>query len=125
MKKVAVLVVGLVLCSIPLFAGEYLMNDTLRTVYGLRVIFSEPVSITSFGDVFTAVEPAGESTEFVFSGGELGSWDGHWFNWEPASAIIATYQWHTVPPTSDIPDEDDVQPPFEHAIDNLQYVNVM
>jgi hypothetical protein len=125
MKKVALLVVGLVLCSVPLFAGEYLMNDTGETVYGLRVEFSDLVMITGFGDVFTTVEPAGESTEFVFSGGELGSWDGHWFNWEPASAIIVTYRWHTTHPTSEIPDEDDVQPSFEHAIGNLQYVNVI
>jgi len=95
MKKVSLLVIGLVLCSVPLFAGEYLMNDTLRTVYGLRVTFSEPVSISSYGDIFTAVEPASTSTEFVFSGGELGPWDGHWFNWEPATAQIAGYKWLT------------------------------
>ena len=93
MKKVALLVVGLVICSVSLFAGEYLMNDTGATVYGLRVVFSKPVEITGFGDVLNTVEPAGELTEFVFSDGELGSWDGHWFNWEPELAQIISYEW--------------------------------
>ena len=70
MKKVALLVAGLVLFSIPLFAGEYLMNDTGETVYGLRVVFSEPVTLASFGDILTIVEPTGESVAFIFSGGE-------------------------------------------------------
>jgi hypothetical protein len=43
MKKTALLVIGLVLLSIPSLAGEYLVNDTGEMVYGLRVVFSEPV----------------------------------------------------------------------------------
>ena len=33
MKKMVLLIVGLVLCSVPALAGEYLMNDTGETVY--------------------------------------------------------------------------------------------
>jgi hypothetical protein len=79
------------------FAGEYLMNDTEETIYGLRIVFSEPVEITGFGDALMAVEPVGESTEFVFFGGELGSWAGHWFNWKPGSALLINHQWLTDP----------------------------
>jgi hypothetical protein len=93
MKKVALLVVGLVFISMSSFAGEYLMNDTGEPIYGLRVVFSEPVEITGFGDVLMAVEPAGESSKFTFSGGELEPWAGHWFNWEPASASLINHGW--------------------------------
>jgi aryl-phospho-beta-D-glucosidase BglC (GH1 family) len=93
MKKVALLIVGLVLFSIPLLAGEYLMNDTGETVYGLRVVFSEPVTLASFGDILMVVAPTGESTEFMFSGGLLEEWAGHWFNWEPALASLVNHEW--------------------------------
>ncbi len=73
--------------------GEYLMNATGETVVGLRVVFSELVSITDFGDILMTVEPQGESIEFVFSGGELESWGGHWLNWQPDSAWISRYEW--------------------------------
>ena len=76
MKKVVLLAVGLLFCSVSLFAGEYLMNDTGQTVYGLQVTFSEPVTITGYGDVLMMLEPAGESTDFTFSGGELEAWGG-------------------------------------------------
>ena len=75
------------------FAGEYLMNDTGETVTGLRVIFSEPVTITGCGDVLMTVEPRGESTEFLFTGGEVEAWGGHWLNWEPCLATVTEYEW--------------------------------
>jgi hypothetical protein len=93
MNRVIVLVVGLALCSIPVLAGEYLMNDTGQTVYGLRVTFSEPVTISGYGDALTTVDRTGEATDFTFSGGELEAWAGHWFNWEPASASITSSEW--------------------------------
>jgi hypothetical protein len=99
MKKVALLVAGLIFFSISSLAGEYLMNDTGETVYGLRVVFSEPVTLASFGDILTIVEPTGESAAFIFSGGELGSWDGHWFNWEPAPASLVSHEWFADPTT--------------------------
>lgn len=75
------------------FAGKYLMNDTGEAVMGLRVVFSEPVTITGYGDVLMAVEPQGKSTEFLFTGGEIDAWGGHWLNWEPASAALQSYEW--------------------------------
>ena len=93
MKTLVLLAVGLMLCSTPVFAGEYLMNDTGETVTGLRVVFSEPVSITGFGDVLLSVDPQGESIEFIFSGGELEAWGGHWLNWEPTTATLVEYEW--------------------------------
>lgn len=71
MKKVGLLLVGFILISGSSLAGEYLMNDTGEVVTGLRVVFSEPVLLTGFGDVLITVAPVGESTEFTFSGGEL------------------------------------------------------
>jgi hypothetical protein len=93
MKTLALLGLGLMLCSACVFAGEYLMNDTGEAVTGLCVVFSEPVRITSFGDVLLSVDPLGVSIEFVFSGAELEAWGGHWLNWEPASARIMSYEW--------------------------------
>ncbi|MFC2106059.1 hypothetical protein ACFLS0_04845 [Candidatus Bipolaricaulota bacterium] len=94
MKKALVFLVGgCVLWSVPLLAGEYLMNDTRGTVFGLRVVFAEPVEITGFGDVLLSVEPPGESSEFIFSGGELEAWGGHWMNWEPSGVPISSHEW--------------------------------
>lgn len=97
MRRVLSVGVLLALCSIPVLAGVYLMNDTGETVYGLRVEFSEPVTITGFGDVLATVEPTEESTEFTFTGGALEAWGGHWFNWKPASAVITENEWLSSP----------------------------
>ena len=74
-------------------AGGFLMNDTGQTVYGLQVAFSQPVTLTSYGDVLTSVLPAGESTAFTFSGGEVSPGGSHWLNWEPSSVSLVTYSW--------------------------------
>jgi len=94
----------LVFCSIAAFAGEFLTNDTGQTVYGLRVTFSEAVTVTSYGDTLMAVDPEYESTVFVFTGGELAAWDAHWLNWEPASANLLGFEWYTTPMTTEIPE---------------------
>lgn len=86
-----------VLWSLPILAGEYLMNDAGRPVLGLRVVFAEPVEITGFGDVLLSVEPSGESSEFVFSGGEVDTWGGHWVSWEPVSAKLISHEWLATP----------------------------
>ena len=93
MKSLVLFLVGLFLCSGIVFGGEYLMNDTGETAYGLRVVFSQPVQITAFGDDLTSITPAGEATEFTFSGGEVGAGGGQWFNWEPATAIVTEHEW--------------------------------
>jgi len=119
MKTLASLAVGLVLCSIPVFAGEYLMNDTGEAVTGLRVVFSEPVSITGFGDVLLSVDPQGESIEFIFSGGELEAWGGHWLNWEPTTVLRVGLEWMTETTLASDSSSPDVQPtesPFPPAV---------
>jgi len=97
MKKLGLLVVVSVIISFSALAGEYLMNDTEDTVYGLHVVFSEPVTVTGFGDILTVVEPIGQSMEFTFSGGEIEAWGGHWLNWEPASAVLTRSTWEKSP----------------------------
>jgi len=79
--------------SIPTLAGGFLINETGETAYGLRVVFSEPVRITGFGDVLTAVEPLGNATAFAFSAGELEASNDCWLDWEPASASILSLEW--------------------------------
>ena len=95
MRQIVLLVIGAVLYSSVLFAGQYLTNETGEMVYGLRVVFSEPVTITAFGDIFKEVFPQEEAREFLFSGGEVQSWEGHWFNYEPASTEILAVEWLT------------------------------
>jgi len=92
MKTVGLLLVLLLAAALPAVCGTYLMNDTGGPIIGLRVVFSAPVRVTAFGDVLTTVEPAGESTEFVFSGGEVEAWGGHWLSWDPESATLVTYE---------------------------------
>lgn len=119
MKTLASLAVGLMLCSPLVFAGEYLMNDTGEAVTGLRVVFSEPVSITGCGDVLLSVDPQGESIEFIFSGGELEAWEGHWLNWEPATALRVGLEWMTETTLASDSSSPDVQPtgsPFPSAV---------
>ena len=108
MRKTCILVVGLLVYSLTAFAGEYLMNDTGGTVTGLRVVFSEPVSLTGFGDVLMTVEPSGEATSFVFSGGSLEAWGGHWLSWAPTTARIMSYEWLTSPTATAAVYADDV-----------------
>jgi len=93
MKRALVLVAVLGLLSLPLVAGEFLMNDSGEIATALRVTFSEPVTITGFGDTLMDVAPAGESAEFTFSGGEVDAWGSHWMNWEPESASLLSVEW--------------------------------
>jgi len=102
MNRVIVLAVGLALCSIPVLAGEFLMNE--EVAYGLRVTFSEPVVLGYFGDVLTVVSPRGEASVFTFSGAELPPWVGHGLAWTPATARIASYNWLATPPLVEIPE---------------------
>jgi len=81
------------LSTAPSLCGEYLMNDTGLIATGLQILFSEPVTLDNFGDIFTKVEPTGPSTKFTFSVGEVSSWEGQWLNWTPQEAIIESTQW--------------------------------
>ena len=91
MKRI--LLLALLLCSIPTLAGEYIMNDTGQMVYGLIVTFSEPVTITTFGDALTQVDPTCEATTFAFSCGDVAASGGEWLNWEPTSAQLISHHW--------------------------------
>jgi len=93
MKRMLPIGALFVLVSLPVFAGGYFMNDTGETVYGLRVVFSEPVTITSFGDVLNTITTQEESSLFTFSGGAVEPWGDHWIIWEPASASIVSSEW--------------------------------
>lgn len=93
MRKMLLLAVGLAACTWSVLGGEYLRNDSGGVVTGLRVVFSEPVRLTGFGDVLTLVTPRGESESFSFSGGLLLSGQYHWMSWRPADATIASYEW--------------------------------
>ena len=93
MKKVTAAIVLLVLCSIYVLGGEYLLNDTGETVYGLRVVFSEPVRLRAFGDALTHIEPTGPTLEFLLTGGELSHFGFVWLAWEPASAGLVSREW--------------------------------
>jgi len=57
MKKVSLLAVGLLCLSVVVSAGEVITNDTGEDATCLRVMFSEPVFITAFGDILTSVDP--------------------------------------------------------------------
>lgn len=93
MKRALALVVIVGLWSLPLAAGEFLMNDSGETATALRVTFSQPVTITGFGDTLMDVSPPTESLEFTFSGGQVETWGSHWLNWEPESASLLSIEW--------------------------------
>jgi len=109
MKRILSAVAALLLISTPALAGSYLMNNTGETVYGLQVVFSEPVSIISFGDALTAVEPNSESSTFTFQCGQLEAWEGQWINWEPADAVLVCSQWLLEAPATPF-----AEPPFPY-----------
>jgi len=94
-KHVAILLGLLVLlASIPGFAYRYIVNETGQIARTLRVEFSEPVEITSFGGSFANVYPEGASTSFIFSHGVVETWsEGHWLRWSPSTAELVDYAW--------------------------------
>ena len=89
--RTAVVSFGVLFFSLCVLAGEYVMNEDAAR--GLRVVFSEPVFITGFGDVLANVTPEGEASEFTFYGGELEPWVGHWMSWKPATAVLVRSEW--------------------------------
>ena len=74
-------------------AGTVYTNDSGITAKAFRIVFSEPVTITSFGGTFATQEPEGEADKFVFSGGEAKAWDSVWLTWEPSSATVVQTEW--------------------------------
>jgi|GEM_PF-2458803 len=107
--RVAAIALGLVICLVPLsvFPAEYLSNEV--PAMALRVEFSEPVTVTGYGEVFTSVAPESEAIEFLFFGGELAPWDGHWLSWQPAVAKLVVIEW-----LSERPPVTFLEPPFPY-----------
>ena len=68
MKRVLSVGVLLTLVSLSVFAGGYFMNDTGETAYGLSVEFSEPVTITGFGDVLSVIKKYGAMPYAAYEG---------------------------------------------------------
>jgi hypothetical protein len=99
MKKVGLLLVGLLCISVSSLASEVVTNDSGQDATGLRVVFSESVTITAFGDTLMKVDPEGIATEFVFSGGTVAAWGSHWLSWTPAPARIISHEWLKETPT--------------------------
>ncbi len=93
MKKLSLLIVGLLCLSGVADAGEVISNNSGESATGLRVVFSTPVLITDFGEVLTSVDPQMLAFEFVFSGGVVEPWGSHWMNWAPATAQIIDVEW--------------------------------
>ena len=91
MREACIIAILLGVVSSLCLAGEFLMNE--EVAYGLRVMFSEPVTLTRFGDVLNEVDPSDESDTFVFTGAELPAWVGHGLAWTPTSARITSYEW--------------------------------
>ena len=58
----------------------------------MRVTFSEQVKITTYGDALSKVALTGQATEFTFSGCEVATSGGEWFNWEPATAKLVNHE---------------------------------
>ena len=100
---VAFLIVAV--CALPAFAGTVYTNDSGITAKAFRIVFSEPVTITSFGDTFATQEPEGEADKFVFSGGEAKTWDSIWLTWEPSSAKVVKTEWLADVPVVASPEE--------------------
>ena len=105
MKKLNLLLVGLLCLSVVVHAGDVITNDTGEDVTGLRVTFSEPVLITGFGDVLSSVDTQMLSFEFIFSGGTVKPWESHWFNYAPATATVVETEWLVDSLISEAPQE--------------------
>jgi len=95
MRRIGWAILGAVLCSLSAFAGEVLVNDTGETATALRVVFSTPVIILGYGDVFTTVETTPTSHIFEFSGAALETEGIHWINWSPETTQLVEFEWTT------------------------------
>ena len=106
MKRVSLLVVGLLCLSIVAYAGEVITNDTGEPATGLRITFSAPVIIVGFGDILTSVDSQMSASEFVFSGGTVEPWESHWFNYAPTTVSVVKVEWLTGSVALDSPQGD-------------------
>jgi|GEM_PF-6526510 len=123
MKRISLLVAGCLCLSAAVFAGQVITNDTGEDATGLRVTFSSPVLITSFGDILTTVDQAALSYEFVFSGGTVKPWESQWFNYAPATASVVSTEWLTGPVVQELTGEETSEHPiFTGDLTNPEYL---
>jgi len=75
------------------WAGAVYVNNTGEVACGFRIMFSEPVEITSYSTVFPNQTPLAKAIEFVFTGGEIPPGGSFWLSWKPASVHIVSTTW--------------------------------
>ncbi|MFC2095089.1 C25 family cysteine peptidase [Candidatus Bipolaricaulota bacterium] len=117
MKRLLVCTVTVAVMALAAHAGEHLTNDTGETARGLRVVFSEPVELTGFGDSLTSVEPESIFDTFLFSGGEVEPWAGHWIGWAPDSARMIAFEW--LASAENLESQASLEPPSEESTNSL------
>lgn len=83
-----------------------LFNDTGVEVYGLLVVFDNPVTIVRMGDRFANWASEKDGTIVIFSEGKIAIWGDFYFFWEPADVRLVSYEWLSVPPRPSEESED-------------------
>ena len=96
-RSAALLFLSFMMAAFIAQAGAIYTNDTGQVAYGIRVEFEAPVMITSHAPVFSEMEPDGEASVFVFSGGEVPPGGTFWLSWRPADVAVAGYEWLASP----------------------------
>ena len=86
-----------------------LFNDTDQEVYGLRVVFDQPVTITWMSDTFETWTIGSSDSMIVFSDGSVAVWSDFWFSWEPSEAVCLSSEWIAEAPRMPF-----AQPPFPY-----------
>jgi len=79
--------------SVAAASSMILFNDTGQEVYGLRVIFNQPVTITEMGMAFATWTVSDSESSILFQDGCLDAWGDFNFFWEPAEAAMLSHEW--------------------------------
>ena len=129
MKRVLLIGVLPLLLSIGVLAGGYIRNDTDTTACAVEVYFSQPVTLTLPGGVFTTITADAEdptngesSEEFTIAGRTVAPGESVLLSWHPASAELIGYMWFPTSPL--IMRRTSTTLPEDQAIENLHFANV-
>ena len=100
---VLILLAGVALPSILVTAtgSSTLFNDTGLEVYGLQVVFDQPVKITRMGEAFANWADEQDGAALLFGNGSVGVWEDFYFFWEPKEATLLSYDWLLQAPALD------------------------
>lgn len=98
MRRLFTLLVLLVAAALPFMSASAtgsttLFNDVNSDAYGLRVTFTEPVSIARMGEGFARWEAEENGKTIVFFEGKIGIWGNFFFFWEPENAEVMSHHW--------------------------------